>query len=148
MSISKFPQSQAALATAFQTIANHVGVNQAALDKLSDLSGIVSGEHIAYLGKSLSVACPASTALSAFISGALKTANGAVTPAAGVVFTLTTTQDTSDTKFDTAKGSVPAVGDVFAMTSGAAIGYLGTTAAALATALQPYTYRGSQLNKA
>jgi len=142
MTIQKFPQSQSALALAFQTIANHFGPRSDILSRLSEIEGVLLGETKHLFDYSVRVACPASTTLADFISGALKTANGAVTPAAGLVFTLTTTQDTSDTKFYTAKGSTPAVGDVFVMTSGSAIAYLGTTVVALDAALLPYTYRG------
>jgi hypothetical protein len=146
MSITKAPQAQTALVTAFETVLNHLGPDPVVLQALSSIEGRILAQTARNLATSVSVACPASTALSAFISGALKTANDAVTPAAGLVFVLSTDQDTSDTKFDTAKGAVPAVGDVFAMTSGSAIAYLGTTVAALDTALQPYTQHGYNSN--
>lgn len=147
MSISKFPQGQAGLAAAFAAIANHCGPDPVVLDKLSALEGVVLSYTNRALAGSVSVACPAATALAAFLSGALGTAEGHV-PVAGNVFTLTTAQDTSDTAFATAKGSAPAVGDVFIVTgTGATVAYLGTTIAALDAALRPYTTRGYNYNQ-
>lgn len=144
--IAPSPQTQAYLVSAFNTIAQHCGSDLIVLDKLSALEGAVLSYTERALVKSAAVACPAATTLAAFISGALQTAVGAA-PAAGQLFTLTSAQDTSDTKFDSAKGSVPAVGDVFIYAGSGNIAYFGTTVAALDAALQPYTYRGAVLHR-
>lgn len=141
MTISRFPESQAALASAFQTIANHCGATPLVLDKLSSLAGALTGRTVGDLYNAPALAVTSGNSVAQFLA-----ANATLEAAS--VFTLSTAQDTSATDFATAKGSAPAVGDEFAVnTAGNGVVYLGTTAAALAAALLPYTTRGYDLNK-
>lgn len=91
---------------------------------LSSTAGAVTTYPASLDAIAVNVACPAATALAAFLSGALETALTHA-PAAGNAFILTSTQDTSDTAFAVTKGSAPAVGDMFVVTgSGSTVRYV------------------------
>lgn len=141
-------QGQPALLNAFTAIASHCGGDMVALDKLSDLEGLVLRFSNMAINSALNVACPATTTLAAFLSGALETANGGKVPGANLSFTLTTAQDTSDTAFATAKGSAPAIGDTFVVNAnGSSVSFVASSLSGLDTALQPYTYRGAVIGR-
>jgi hypothetical protein len=143
MSVS-FPKSAATLATAFDTILEQIGQTAEVYDALTPVTALCVTVMRAAIARSISVAA-AGANLNAFYTGALATAKGSAV-IVGDVFTLSTTDDTTDTGLAGAKGSALAVGDVFVVT-GVGVGtsdvtFLCSGLDDFVAAMDPYTSGG------
>lgn len=147
MAIAKAVIPHATLASSFQNIANHIGADNRALQALSELASLVIVETNRAFGKAPTVTV-AGASLTALLlnTGAVGVALGR-TAALGDFFVSATTADTTGTPLTTAKGSAPAIGDLWRVDSATAVTFLGNSLAALDAALLPYTYRGFQVSQ-